>query len=98
MIVNCREGCRAQLFGRQPYSRRLLHAFTACRFPEGSCVGPQMIGFREIAGDADEHCNDQLHYCGGGAFFLAALLLTRWRSRSRPIVLPAACLVSALWA
>ena len=29
--------------------------------------------------------------------FLAALLLTRWRSRSRPIVLPAACLVSALW-
>src|SRR3954452_18635917 len=29
--------------------------------------------------------------------FLAALLLTRWRSRSRPIVLPVACLISALW-
>ncbi|SEK96311.1 XrtA/PEP-CTERM system histidine kinase PrsK [Nitrosovibrio tenuis] len=31
-------------------------------------------------------------------FFLATLLLTSWRSRSHGLVLPAACLFSALWA
>ena len=31
-------------------------------------------------------------------FFLAALLLTSWRSRSHGLALPAACLFSALWA
>ncbi len=34
---------------------------------------------------------------GAANLFLATLLLTRWRSRSRPIVLPAACLLSAAW-
>ncbi len=30
--------------------------------------------------------------------FLAALLLTSWRGRSHGLVLPVACLLSALWA
>ncbi|HET7061804.1 MAG TPA: XrtA/PEP-CTERM system histidine kinase PrsK [Nitrosospira sp.] len=34
---------------------------------------------------------------GAANLFLATLLLTRWRSRSSPIVLPAACLLSAVW-